>query len=295
VLGRHVAIKALLPHLAERAEDRTRFLEEARALATLKHPNIVEVHDVGEAAGRPFFAMELVEGQPLERITLHRRPLPLQRALLMVRDIASALDEIHRAGYVHRDLKPANVMVTPDGHAKLTDFGIALAAGHPRLTHGYGLGTAEYASPEQIDGKYVGPPADIYALGVLTFELLAGSPPFTGDLTHVVYAQAHTQPPSLSSRRPDLPDSVFRAVYRALSKDPARRPHTAQEFVELLESNKSPAPPKPRPRAPRPAETPVVPQGPRPDFVVFGQRIAATVVDTVLSIFDRTSSSSVNE
>ncbi|MHB8576476.1 MAG: serine/threonine-protein kinase [Dehalococcoidia bacterium] len=236
LLGREVALKALLPHLAASDEDRRRFLAEGKALAALRHPNIVTVYDVGEADGRPFLAMELLTGRTLAQI-LPEDGLPIDRVAALVRQLAAALDCLHRAGYVHRDLKDTNVMLDGDGRVVLMDFGIALPPSGTRLTEtGYGMGTPETAAPEQISGGKVGPAADIYALGALTYELLAGQPPFTGHPAHVLYAHVHMPPPPLRDLRPGLPKSVYAAVDAALAKDPGKRPHSAGKFAELLAS-----------------------------------------------------------
>lgn len=234
-LGREVALKALFPHLATMEEDRKRFLAEGRALATAQHLNIVAVYDVGEANGRPYFTMELVNGQSLDRVMAHGKGIPMEPALRIIGELGSALDHLHRVGLVHRDVKPANVMVTPTGTIKLMDLGIALVAGRTRLTQaGFGLGTAEYVAPEQIQGHSVGSAADIYALGVLAFHLLAGRLPFNGDVAHLLYAHAHLPPPSLCDFRPDIPSSVDEVIRSALAKDPAVRPPSAGVFAERL-------------------------------------------------------------
>ncbi len=234
LLDREVGLKALLPHLASVAEDRLRFLAEARALAGIKHPNIVTVYDVGEAGGRPFFAMELIEGRTLAELVTAGR-VPVERTLDILNALAPAIDRLHEAGLVHRDIKDANVMVTPVGRVVLMDLGIALATGGPRLTEpGGGMGTPESAAPEQIRGEDVGPAADIYALGVLAYELFAGRLPFTGDATHVLYAQAALPPPPLRDLRPGLPESVYLAIDAALAKSPGERPASAAAFLEML-------------------------------------------------------------
>lgn len=235
LLEREVALKALLPHLAADGEDRQRFLAEARALAALRHPNIVTVYEAGEAEGRPFFAMELVEGETLAALAARSGPLPLGRVLPIIASLAAALDLVHAAGLVHRDVKDSNVLIEPSGRVVLMDFGIALATNRDRLTQvGYGMGTPESAAPEQIRGEQVGPAADIYALGVLAYQLLAGRVPFSGDIAHVLYAQAHLPPPPLHNARPDLPAAVCAAVELALAKDPLARPRTAGDLVSSI-------------------------------------------------------------
>ncbi len=237
LLEREVALKVLLPHLCAEPEDRERFLAEARALATLRHPNIVTVFEAGEEAGTPYFAMELVEGQTLAELIAQQGAFPLDRALPLLRDLAAALDAVHAAGLVHRDVKDSNVLLEASGRAVLMDFGIALSTRRTRLTQlGYGMGTPETAAPEQIRGEAVGPPADIYALGILAYQLLSGHLPFTGDVAHVLYAQAHLPPPPLCEANPALPASLCAAVEAALAKDPTLRPSSAGAFVRMLQA-----------------------------------------------------------
>jgi serine/threonine protein kinase len=251
LLEREVALKVLLPHLCTEPEDRQRFLAEARALAGLHHPNIVTVFEAGEEAGTPYFAMELVEGKTLAELIAAHGAFPFDRALGLLRDLAAALDAVHAASLVHRDVKDSNVLLEPSGRAVLMDFGIALSTRRTRLTQlGYGMGTPETAAPEQIRGEAVGPPADIYALGILAYQVLCGLLPFTGDVAHVLYAQAHLPPPPLCAANPALPPHVCAAVEAALAKDPARRPPSAGAFLRMVEavqprpSNRSaPAPP----------------------------------------------------
>ncbi|HLZ68550.1 MAG TPA: serine/threonine-protein kinase [Dehalococcoidia bacterium] len=241
LLDRQVALKVLLPQLCADAEDRKRFLAEARALAALRHPHIVTVFEAGEADGSPYFAMELVEGRTLANLIAEQGALPIDRALPLLRDLGSALDAVHAAGLVHRDVKDSNVMLEPGGRLVLMDFGIALATNRARLTQlGYGMGTPETAAPEQIRGEAVGPAADIYALGVLAYQLLSSRLPFTGDVAHVLYAQAHLPPPPLCEINPALPPRVCAAVEAALDKDPALRPASGAELLRMLEGGAGP-------------------------------------------------------
>ncbi len=233
-LDREVAIKLLLPHLAEDAEVRQRFVAEARGIARLRHPNIATIYDVGESDGRPFFTMELIEGPTLARLLVDG-PLPPDRVSVLLRSLASAIDYLHGAGLVHRDIKPANIMLEDRERIVLMDFGIARAIDQTTHTRtGTSLGTPEYMSPEQVRGEHVGPASDIYALGVLTYHLLAGNPPFTGDTAYLLFAHVYETPPPLREKRPDLSEATYAAVQAALEKDPARRPVTAAEFAAAL-------------------------------------------------------------
>ena len=249
-LVRDVALKVLYEHLADADDDRARFLAEARALASLRHPGIVAVHDSGELDGRPFFTMELLPGRTLARLIAEEGPQPLDRALAALTALAEAIDAVHAGGFVHRDIKDANVMIAPDGRVTLMDFGIVLSLGAARLTQtGYGMGTPENAAPEQIRGEGVGPSADIYALGILAYQVLSAKLPFSGDVAHVLHAQAFDEPPSLARLRPELPVAVCQAIAWALAKDPAERPASGAAFVAALESAEEVAPPSARDEA----------------------------------------------
>ncbi|HLZ70933.1 MAG TPA: serine/threonine-protein kinase [Dehalococcoidia bacterium] len=233
-LEREVAIKVLLPHLAEDPEIRQRFVAEARGIARLRHPNIATIYDVGEADGLPFFTMELIEGPTLARLLLGG-PLPPAQVVALIRSLASAIDYLHRAGLVHRDIKPANIMLEAGGRVVLMDFGIARAIDQTTHTRtGTSLGTPEYMSPEQVRGERVGPASDIYALGVLTYNLLAGKPPFSGDTAYLLFAHAYEPPPPLREQRPNLPEAIYAAVGQALAKDPLQRLATAAAFAAAL-------------------------------------------------------------
>jgi serine/threonine protein kinase len=234
LLDRAVAIKALHPHIATEENARARFLAEARLLATLHEPHIVAVHDVGEQDGRPYFVMQFVPGETAATRVARTGPLPLGLAASLLTEVAAAVDALHARGIMHRDVTAANVMLTPDGHAMLMDLGIALGGGNPRLTRGYGLGTPESAAPEQIHNEALGPAADIYAFGVLAYTLLTGQPPFRGDTAHVLYAHAHTPPPSPRSLNPALPETAAAAITAALAKNPAERPATASAIAARL-------------------------------------------------------------
>jgi serine/threonine-protein kinase len=243
--ARQVAIKVLRPDLAQ-GLGADRFLREIRTAAGLQHPHIVPLHDSGEAGGFLYYVMPYVEGESLRRL-LEREPvLPLERALGIAQEVALALAYAHRHGLVHRDVKPENILIS-DGHALVTDFGIARAisaAGGDGLTGaGLAVGTPAYMSPEQasaereIDGR-----ADIYALGCVTYEMLAGHPPFLGRTGQELFARHLLDPvPPLRTIRRDLPESVERAVLKALAKTPADRFETTSGFTEALAARRSPS------------------------------------------------------
>jgi hypothetical protein len=233
--GHQVALKALLPHLAEEPSIHERFLVEAWAIAPLRHPNIVVFYDVGEADGRPFFTMELVDGQTLAELLATGSGMPLEQVIEIVGALASAIDYLHGAGLVHRDIKANNIMRDASGRVVLMDFGIARALDQTLNTRtGVKLGTPEVMAPEQVRGDEVGPAADIYALGILAYQLLSGRPPFAGDTARVLHAQVYDAPPALPELRPDLPTGVWEAIQAALAKEPGRRPPTADAFAEAL-------------------------------------------------------------
>ena len=233
VLGRTVAVKLLSPALSRQSGFLERFRAEARCSAALHHPNITTVFDYGEDDGSAYLVMELVAGQPLSQIIADRAPLSAHATASILIQAAAALEAAHQGGVVHRDVKPANILVTPDGTAKLTDFGISRLIDTAPLTQtGQVLGTAQYLSPEQALGQSATASSDIYALGVVGHEMLTGRRPFDGD-TIVATALAHlNQPP------PPLPDSVpvgiRNVISAALAKDPANRPATAAAVAHAL-------------------------------------------------------------
>ena len=219
-LGRAVAIKLLHTRRLESADSVDRFEREARTLALLAHPGIVTVIDRGETDGRPFIVCELVNGRDLhERIALEGR-LPIAEALAIAVQVASALAYAHERGVIHRDVKPHNVLLTADGHAKLTDFGIARVDDAPALTQaGRVLGTGDYVAPEQAQGHPLDGRADIYALGALLFHCLTGGPPYRG-ASFVEIAEQHLRAPvpDVKARCAEASDGVAAIVTKALAK-----------------------------------------------------------------------------
>ena len=236
-LERVVAIKILSPGLVTGDEARRRFRKEALALAKLSHPHIAAVYDVGEQDGVDYLVMECVPGQTLAA-RLKNGPLPIEDATLIVSEIAGALEEAHEHGVIHRDLKPANVMITPKGHAKVLDFGIAklLAPRAPDATAsietGFIVGTPPYMSPEQAKGNTVDARSDLWSLGVIYYELLAGRTPFQGEGNiAVLHAIIKDSPAPLRAFRPDAPQQANQIICRFLEKDPASRYQSASEVV----------------------------------------------------------------
>ena len=246
-LGRSVALKFLPPHLSTHPDAEARFVREARAAAALEHPTVGTVHDIGETEeGRRFIAMAYYEGETLKERIGRDGPLPLAEALDYAGQIAEALAQAHEAGIVHRDVKPANVMITERGEVKLLDFGLARLMESTRLTGtGQQLGTVGYMSPEQVEGETVGPAADLWALGALLYEMLAGERPFQGERrVAVLHAVLHETPAPLPERRPELPAAVAQVVHRCLQKDPADRYASAAALradLQALRAGEAPA------------------------------------------------------
>ena len=241
-LGRDVAIKVLPPEVAHDPDRLARFKREAHLLASLNHPNIAAIYGLEETDGKPFLALELVEGEDLKQ-QLARGAIPVPEALEIGEQIAEALEEAHGKGIVHRDLKPANVKLTPDGKVKVLDFGLAKAwAGDasgmgsapsalsqsPTLAHtgtvaGVILGTAAYMSPEQARGKRVDRRADVWAFGAVLYEMLTGERAFAGAGITDVLARVLEREPDLGRLPADTPPAIRTLIARCLTKDPRRR------------------------------------------------------------------------
>lgn len=236
-LERFVALKVLPPQFTFDFEFLRRFQVEAKAAAKLKHPNIVTIYDVGEQNGWHYIVMEFLDGVSLAHVIRREGALAPTRVAHIVAQIASALDYAHALGFVHRDIKPGNIIIGVNDHATLTDFGIVKAAEGTRVTKsGMMIGTPEYIAPEQIRGQAVDARADVYALGVVCYEMLTGRVPFQGDTARVLYAQVHEMPSLLHIVNPRVSLAVEQAVNTALAKDPAQRFGRAGEFASALTS-----------------------------------------------------------
>jgi eukaryotic-like serine/threonine-protein kinase len=236
VLSRKVAVKILKADLAADEATRARFRHEAISAARLSHPCIVSTYDTGDDDGTAYIVMELVEGPTLRQLVQDTGGLPVRDVVKLGTQVADALDAAHRAGLVHRDVKPANVLVPPRGPVKVTDFGIAKAAGIDDLTKtGTVMGTARYLAPEQVSGKPTDARTDVYALGLLLFECLTGHPPFGGD-TDVATAMARltTSAPSIRAERPDVPPALDDVIHRCLARNPEQRFDSAADVREAL-------------------------------------------------------------
>src|SRR4029077_16490398 len=228
-LGRRVAIKMLDDRHAQDEQFVERFRREAKNAAGLSHPNVVSIYDRGQAEGTYYIAMEYLEGRTLKELLVARGPTPIPVAIDYARQILAALGFAHQHGVVHRDIKPHNVAVAPDGRIKVMDFGIARAGTSQMTETGSIIGTAQYLSPEQAKGAPVGPASDIYSVGIVLYEMLTGSAPFTGD-TPLEIAMKHlsTTPEPPSEQRPEVPHELDSIVLRALAKRPEDRYQTAE-------------------------------------------------------------------
>jgi formylglycine-generating enzyme required for sulfatase activity len=237
-LDRLVAIKAMLPGVAAVPNARARFLREARAAATLKHPHVVTIHQVGEDHGAPFLAMEFLDGEPLDDRLRREGRLPLAEVLRIARETALGLAAAHGRGLVHRDVKPANLWLEgASGQVKILDFGLAWApADQTHLTQvGMIVGTPAYMAPEQAEGKLVDARCDLFSLGCVLYQMSTGTPPFHRETTiAVLRALALHEPPPVGELRPDAPPELSALVVRLLTKDPEGRPASAQEVAETL-------------------------------------------------------------
>ena len=231
VIGRHVAIKILKEEYLGDPGFRERFRTEAKNAALVNHEGIANVFDYGEEDGSAYLVMELVPGEALSTVLEREKILPASRVLAIVAQTAAALHQAHLAGLVHRDIKPGNLLITPDGTVKITDFGIARLADQVPLTAtGQVMGTVQYLAPEQAGGKPASPSTDIYSLGIVAYEALAGKRPFRGESqVAIAMAQIKETPPELPS---SIPEPVRRLVMSCMAKKPEGRPASAHDLAQ---------------------------------------------------------------
>jgi serine/threonine-protein kinase len=235
LLGRSLAVKVLHHHFAEDQEFVERFRREASSAAGLSHPNIVGIFDRGEWDGTYYIAMEYVPGRSLKALVREQGPLDAVVAIDIVTQILQAARFAHARGVIHRDLKPHNVILDEEGRARVTDFGIAQAGASDMTLTGSIMGTAQYLSPEQAQGHAVSASSDLYAVGVILYELLTGAVPFDGDTAvAIAFKQVSAQPLAPSTVNPETPAVLDEIVLRALAKDPAARYASAEEFIAAL-------------------------------------------------------------
>ncbi len=235
LIDRIVAIKTINLNMAqeEKEEYEARFYQEAKAAGRLNHPNIVTIYDVGESGDVAYIAMEFLEGRELRDVLNDGARLPVDQVLDIVVQVAQGLAYAHEHGIVHRDVKPSNIMVVRDGHAKITDFGIArMASSSVRTQTGMVLGSPKYMSPEQVMGKQIDQRSDIFSLGVMLYEMLTGKVPFDGEnINAIMYQILNAVPQPLGNLDPALPGMLNFIIAKALAKDPDDRYQNAKDFA----------------------------------------------------------------
>ncbi len=236
-LNRIVALKVLPPKLSRDAEFAKRFEIEAKAISLLQHQNIVSIYEYGEEDGLRYFAMQFVDGTDLGKRISESKPIPISEIIDYTRQIGRALRYAHSCNIIHRDIKPGNVLIEKNGVVRLSDFGIAkIFSGTDITMTGAAVGTPEYMSPEQAQGKKLDAQTDIYSLGIVIYEMLTRKPPFTGpNPMSIAYKQVHELPDPPSLKRKDTPRRLEMIVLKALKKDKKERYSTVEELLEHLD------------------------------------------------------------
>jgi serine/threonine-protein kinase len=237
-LDREVALKVLDPLLLRDETFLARFQREAKAVARLNHPHIVNIHEISEHQGQHFIAMHYLPGPSLAQLVAQQGAMDPAQVVRLAEQVSSALDYAHGQGLVHRDIKPANVLLNERGEAVLTDFGIAKVVGESTvLTRaGASIGTPQYMAPEQWTTGRVDARSDVYALGIMVYQMLTGQVPFDGETSRIMYGHVHEAPPPPQALNPALPPGVGPVLLKALAKDPAQRYGTAGELVTALKA-----------------------------------------------------------
>src|SRR5216684_7290934 len=238
VIGRTVAVKILTEEGCADEETKSRFLQEARMAGNITHDNIISIYDFGEDAdGRPFMVMEFLKGQDLKHAIKNGATGDVRNKLRIAMDIARALEHIHSQNIIHRDIKPDNVHITTAGAVKLMDFGISKMQTSTRTTTGVVMGTPYYMSPEQVLGKNITPQVDVYAFGVLLFELMTGSRPVVGDTVERIFYQILQEPLNVEPMRTaGISQPIIDLVCRCTEKDPDNRPQGLGEVCAQIQN-----------------------------------------------------------
>jgi serine/threonine-protein kinase len=248
-LSRTVALKTLLPELVSDHLLTQRFKQELLLASKISHRNILRIHDISEANGVKFITMAFIEGKDLNQLLKEEGPFPLERSLKIARQLCEALDAAHSEGVVHRDFKPQNVLVGNDDHVYVSDFGLATSFETAKMgmtRTGAVMGTPRYMSPEQVEGKPVDSRCDLYALGLVLYEMVTGEAPFSGESTwQLMYQRVQVMPKDVKLVNPALPDYVARVIMHCLEKDPANRYQSAKETLADLDAGRSPLLPPP--------------------------------------------------
>lgn len=237
-LNRNVALKILRPSLQSDPEFLKRFQNEARATANLKHPNIVTIHDIGDDGGYIFLVLEFVEGQNLKQIIKARNTLPIDWTVNVIHQVCSGVDYANRAGIIHADIKPQNILITPNEVAKVIDFGISRAINESQIGEKDDLvwGSPHYFSPEQAQGYKPTSASDVYSIGIVMFEMLTGKLPYVGDdQQQLALAHIRERIPKITEYNAEIPESLAKIVFKAMSKEPAMRFQTSDQLRQELE------------------------------------------------------------
>jgi serine/threonine protein kinase/tetratricopeptide (TPR) repeat protein len=244
-LSRKVALKTLLPELVSDYLLTQRFKQELLLASKISHRNILRIHDLGEVDGVKFITMAFIEGRDLNQLLKEEGPFPLERSLKIARQLCEALDAAHSEGVVHRDFKPQNVLVGNNDHVYVSDFGLATSLETAKMgmtRTGAVMGTPRYMSPEQVEGKPVDSRSDLYALGLVLYEMVTGAVPFSGESTwQLMYQRVQTMPKHVKQVNPALPDYVARVIMHCLERDPADRYQSAKEILADLDAGRSPS------------------------------------------------------
>jgi tetratricopeptide (TPR) repeat protein/predicted Ser/Thr protein kinase len=242
-LGRSVALKLVKPELMVHPEAMARFRQELLLASKISHRNILRIHDLGDAGGMKFISMAFVDGEDLHHLLIREGKLPLERMLNITRQLCAALDAAHAEGVVHRDLKPQNIMLGANDHVFVSDFGLAksLGAVNSLTQSGEMLGTPRYMAPEQVEAKSVDARTDIYALGLIFYEMVTGDVPFTAETTlQLMYKRAHEIPPAPKTVVPDLPEWLNNVIMKCLERDPANRYQSTHEILADIDAQRKP-------------------------------------------------------